>query len=289
MQRIQVSSSRPSSRRPGFTLIEMVVVMVILVALATLLIPKLSFLQQQATPVSGAATSQDVMNNLETYKTSTGYYPLRFDSLLTQAGAVIPNVFFAGSGTRATLVPAAVDADPSAGGSWGMAFGPASSQGMYTIMDQDSTFSDLNASFNTPRKFTYGGDMLATVSQATNTGAAIWQAAGFPSTTAFNYNQVTGATTGAYNAPASATGVTLVALGVGPQCSAVGKTMSNVPLQTGNVSNGNYSRYVAVFAVYGSASTTPMKQAELKLVLDSYGNTVDSNVNLYQQSGLQNN
>jgi prepilin-type N-terminal cleavage/methylation domain-containing protein len=289
MQRIPVSSSRRSSRSPGFTLIELVIVMVILAALATVVIPKLVFLQAEATPVSGLASAQDLMNNLETYKVTTGFYPLRFDSLLTQAGTVIPNLYFAGSGTSATLVPAAFDTDGAAGGSWGMSFGPTSSQGMYTIMDQDATISDLNSSFNTPRQFTYGGDNVAAVSQATKTGAAIWQAAGFPSTTAFNYNQVTGATTGAYTAPASATGVTLVALGVGPQCSAVGKTMSSPPLQTGQIANGNYSRYVAIFAVYGSTSSTPMKPAELKLVLDSYGNTITSNVNLYQQAIPQDN
>ncbi|HEY5313224.1 MAG TPA: prepilin-type N-terminal cleavage/methylation domain-containing protein, partial [Pirellulales bacterium] len=93
MQRLRIPSSPRSSRNPGFTLIELVIVMVILSTLAALVIPKLSFLQQQSVPVSGAATSQDVMNNLETFKTTTGFYPLRLDSLLTQSGALIPQLF----------------------------------------------------------------------------------------------------------------------------------------------------------------------------------------------------
>lgn len=273
-------------RRAGLTLIELVIVMAILATLAALVIPKLGFLQAEATPVSGMASSQDLMNNLETYKVTTGFYPLRFDSLLTQAGAVIPQIFAMGSGTNPTFVPAAFDTDPYAAGSWGMAFGPSS--GTYTIMDQDATINDVNASFNTPRVFSYGGDNVVTVSTATNAGAAIWQAAGFQSQTAFNYNFSNGVATGAYTAPTTATGVQLVAVGVGPQCSAVGKTMSSPPLQTGQQA-GFYARYIAVFAVYGTnavgtgGQSIAGKQAELKLILDSFGNTVQGNFELYQQ------
>ena len=74
-----------------------------------------------------------------------------------------------------------------------------------------------------------------------------------------------------------------MAVGVGPQCSAVGKTISSPPLQTGQQPI-YYGRYIAVFALYGGTLTTPGKQAELKLILDSFGNTVAGNLNLYQQA-----
>ena len=135
--------------RVGFTLIELVLVMVILATLAALVIPRLGFLQAEATPVSGMASSQDLMNNLETYKVSTGFYPLRFDSLLTQSGALIPQLWGMAGGASQMFVatPSFDSADPYLAGSWGMAFGNA--QGVYTIMDQDATINDVNASFNT--------------------------------------------------------------------------------------------------------------------------------------------
>ncbi|HEY5311949.1 MAG TPA: hypothetical protein VIK18_05495, partial [Pirellulales bacterium] len=174
----------------------------------------------------------------------------------------------------------AFDADYNLAGSWGMAFGPAA--GVYTVVDQDAVINDVNSSFNTPRAFNYQTDAVATISQATNQGQAIWQAAGFPSTTQFSYSPMAGAI-GAYTAPASATGVTLVAMGVGPQCSAVGSTMSSAPQQTGQQAN-YYGRYVAVFAVYGAGSAYPGKTAELKLVLDSFQQTVGNNILLYKQA-----
>jgi hypothetical protein len=221
------------------------------------------------------------MNNLETYKVSTGFYPLRFDSLLTQTGTLASQIWgMAGGTSQVYTATAAFDSDPMLAGSWGMAFGNAN--GVYTVVDQDTTINDVNSSFNTPRVFNYATDAVATIPNTTTSGAAIWQAAGYPSTTQFSYSPTAGAT-GAYTAPASATGVTLVAMGVGPQCSAVGSTLSSPPLQTGQQPN-YYARYVAVFAVYGTGSTYPGKPAELKLVLDSFQQTVGNNIILYKQA-----
>jgi prepilin-type N-terminal cleavage/methylation domain-containing protein len=278
-----------SPERRGMTLIELVVVLVVLITLAALLIPKLGFVQQQANTASAAATSEDLMNNLEIFRATSGYYPLRFDSLLTTAGALSPSIWpNPGVGTPYVVGTLGSATDFAAPGSWGMTFGAA-----FTVVDQDASYItalattptlDSNSSFNTVRAFTYSGsDAVATITQANTPGGAVWQAAGFPSTTPFNPS----AFTGTYTAPASATGVTLVALGVGPQCAAVGGTMSSPPLQVAQ-QPPYYGRFVAIFAVYGSASANAGKGAELKLVIDSYQQTIGSNINLYRQAGPTN-
>ncbi len=290
-----------SRRRHGLTLIELVVVLVILITLAALLIPKLGFLQQQANTASAAATSEDLMNNLEIYKLSSGFYPTRFDSLLTDGGTAISPTIWPNPGvgypyTQSTL---GAGSDFAAVGSFGMTFGAS-----FSVVDQDASYvaalapfgptgtfpnasfasgaPDSNSSFNSLRAFKFDGtDPVVTVTTAS--GPQIWQAAGFASTTA--YNPALG--TGTYTAPPSATGVTLVAFGVGPQSAAVGQTMSSPPLQVAQ-QPPYYGRFVGIFAVYGQASSTPGKGAELKLVIDSFQQTVGSNVALYRQAGPAN-
>jgi competence protein ComGC len=261
----------------GLTLIELVIVMVILSTLAALVIPKLSFIQQQSIPVSGAAGSQDLMNNLETYKVSTGFYPQGFDSLLANGATGLMTQLVQGPGGTPPVMPFAAGtlngSDPYVLASFGMAFGPSSgSTGTtaYRIFDQDGATAlateDVSSSFNTYREL-YSTGNVATVSPTT--GANIWQAA-FP-------GSVVG---GTFTQPA---GVTLIALGVGPQCNAVGSTMASAPLQSGQAP-GIYARYFAIFAVYGTGSQYPGKAAELKLVLDSYYNTINTNIGLYRQA-----
>ncbi|HEX3657848.1 MAG TPA: hypothetical protein VHV55_18805, partial [Pirellulales bacterium] len=279
-----------SPRRAAMTLIELVVVMVVLTTLAALVIPKLGFIQQESVNVSGVAASSDLASNLETYKVSTGYYPLRFDSLLASGAAGLsPSLWAAPGGFPPTpyVLNTTWDNDPATVGSFGGAFGPgnANGGGTYYIMDQDAGYAgeDVNQSFNTGRAFTFSGDAVATVTQANTQGQMIWQAAGFPSTTPFSVSPTAG-TSGTYTPPATATGVTLVALGVGPQCSAVGQTMTSAPQQVSQ-QTAVYGRYVAIFATYGTGSASPGRAAELKLVVDSYYQTVASNIAMYKQGG----
>lgn len=275
-------------RRAGLTLIELVIVMVILTALASMLIPRLSFMQEQAVSVSGAAGAEGLMNNLETYRVSTGFYPQGFDSLLTSGGAGLITQLIQGPGGTPPAMPFVLGniTDQMAAASFGQAFGPASVGGaspVYRIFDQDAAFAttgeDVSSSFNTARSGGLYGDTgllgpVATVAQSA-AGQAIWQAA-FPGAV----------TSSGTNYP---TGVTLIAFGVGPQCNAVGSTMASAPLQSGQVP-GYYARYYAIFALYGTGygpngtGSYAGKAAELKLVLDSNYNTVGTNVNLYREA-----
>lgn len=273
-----LSFRRPFIRRLGLTLIELVIVMVVLATLAALLIPRLGFIQQQSIPVSGAAGAQDLVNNLETYKVSTGFYPQGFDSLLQSGGTSLITQLVQGPGGTPPTPPfttASVSTDPYFLASFGMAFGPSANPTSYRIFDQDTTTTgeDISSSFNTQRNL-YAGGNVAVIDPTTAAGQSVWQAA-FPGV-------VTNG--GTFTAP---TGVTLVAFGVGPQCNAVGATMASAPLQTGQ-QPGYYARYFAIFAVYGTGygpnGQYAGKAAELKLVLDSLYNTVNTNIGLFKQA-----
>jgi type II secretory pathway pseudopilin PulG len=270
------------AHRIGLTLIELVIVMVILATLAALIIPRLGFIQSQAVSVSGAAGAEGLMNNLETYRATTGFYPQGFDSLLASGGTTLITQLIQGPSAGGNPTPpimpftaGSINTDPMAAASFGMTFGPATAGTTgYRIFDQDATTTgeDISSSFNTQREM-YSTGGVAIVPQ-TATGQAIWQAA-FPGT-------VTSAGAGTYPA-----GVTLIALGVGPQCNAVGSTMAGAPLQTGQ-QPGYYARYIAIFALYGTGygpnGSYAGKGAELKLVLDSNYNTIGTNIGLYKQA-----
>ena len=237
----------------------------------------------------------DIMNNLETFRVASslsgGFYPQGFDSLLTSAAALASRRGLAtgpnGTPPAMPFTVGSISADPYAEASFGIAFGanPNTTTGAvtYNVYDQDSGYAtngeDVSSSFNTVREL-YGTGGVATV-PLTGNGVAVWQAAfpGGTSATSTGSNPVT-----TYTPPASATGVTLIAFGVGPNCKAVGQTMATAPMQTGQ-QPGFYARYFAIFALYGTGNPSQGKPADLKLVLDSDYNTIGANITSFKQSG----
>lgn len=276
-----LSFRRRFCRSAGLTLIELVIVMVVLATLAALVIPRLGFIQQQAVPLSGAAGSADLMSNLETFKTTTGYYPQGFDSLLQSGGAQMMTGLAMGPGGTPPTSPftasdlSTIDSQGMALASFGMAFGPSSGStgtSQYRVFDQPaSSTGDPTSSFTSFRILSYSGGSapIAIVDPTTTAGQSVWQAA-YPASWS----------TGTFTQP---TGVSLVAFGVGQNCNAIGTTMASAPIQTGQ-NPGVYARYFAVFAVYGTGYLYPGKAAELKAVLDSNFNTISTNIGLYRQA-----
>ncbi|HWA99256.1 MAG TPA: hypothetical protein VG713_12220, partial [Pirellulales bacterium] len=74
--------------------------------------------------------------------------------------------------------------------------------------------------------------------------------------------------------------VSLVALGVGPNTSLIGATMTAPPQYPGPASNIYYYRYIPIFAVYSDG-----RRAQLKGVVDPFGRTIASSLNQYTSSG----
>jgi prepilin-type N-terminal cleavage/methylation domain-containing protein len=254
---------RRSTGRKGFTLAELVVVLVILAATAALLIPRLGFMKSQADNATSAAGVAQLTSNLETYKLTTGSYPLGMDSLLDSTGTLYsglwshpagPSVIGPG-GYLTAGTPLATSGDRQ---SFGHAFQSDASGNIY-VYDHSTTATDPSSSATVVRNLAFdGSDSLAVVSPTT--GAALIRAAGYP--------------TGALPV-----GVQLVAFGIGPNNGAVGETMASAPRHA-EQDQEFYGRYIALFAVYASG-----KPAELKAIVDSHGSTVESNISSYKKGG----
>lgn len=73
--------------RRGMTLIELVVVMVILVAMAGILIPTLTGMSSRAHTSSGATNLGEIAKAIQTYEAQYIGYPNNFDSLVTDLSA----------------------------------------------------------------------------------------------------------------------------------------------------------------------------------------------------------
>src|SRR6266478_6010479 len=77
-----------SSRRAGFTLVEMLLVLVILAVLAAIVIPKLSGRTQQAKETAAKSDIAGYSTALDAYEVDTGAYPPSLDALINQPNNV---------------------------------------------------------------------------------------------------------------------------------------------------------------------------------------------------------
>jgi hypothetical protein len=59
--------------------------------------------------------------------------------------------------------------------------------------------------------------------------------------------------------------------------------MTSPPLQS-NQQQQCYARFIAVFAVYGTGAPNAGAPAQLKLVIDSFYQSINANVNSYRQA-----
>ncbi|MBL8797622.1 MAG: type II secretion system protein, partial [Planctomycetia bacterium] len=86
----KVSSKRP---RRGFTLLELVVVLMIIAILAGLLVSVVGWVRRSANYAAGANNQSTIMANLELFRTTFGNnsYPNRLDSLLVSGGTGTPS------------------------------------------------------------------------------------------------------------------------------------------------------------------------------------------------------
>ncbi|MFN4259457.1 MAG: type II secretion system protein [Gemmataceae bacterium] len=262
---MRVHRPRPS-RRTGLTLSELVVVLVILAATAALVIPRLGFMKDQSNMATGAAGAADVMSNLEQFKLTTGNYPQLMDSLIETGGTNVLSTLWFHPGASASDWITVEDLAPGYLASLRHGFGRyPDSSGQFTVVDHDPSITPPgnSATQTLIRPVTGSSSSLAVVNTATSRGQAIAQAAGYP----------TGVP------PAN---VRLVALGVGPMCEAVGRTMASAPLYSG-VDHNVYNRFIAIFAVYNSNDRG--YPAELRAVIDSKYGDVGKNINQYRTIG----
>jgi len=106
-------TNHSDKRRRGLTLLELVVVMAILVALAAVLIPTLPSLLGRANQASGVSNVVDLDKALQTYLGTNLHYPDRFDSLLdgggTELSALLPTPDEGGAPVGGWVVAGSID------------------------------------------------------------------------------------------------------------------------------------------------------------------------------------
>ncbi len=90
-----MKSFRLAAKR-GLTLIELVVVMGILIALAGLVIPRLDYLAGQSSHAAAATNTGELFSMLQSYTISNGKYPDNLDLLVDSSGAAYSKVFSSG-------------------------------------------------------------------------------------------------------------------------------------------------------------------------------------------------
>jgi prepilin-type N-terminal cleavage/methylation domain-containing protein len=266
-------SLRPAPRR-GLTLIELVVVMAILAALAVLVIPRLDFLRGQADQAAAATNAGEVATLLQTQRTSSGTYPM-FDVLTDTSGTPYDKVWSTGGSPFTTFtVPA-----PGGGVSWYRSF---INGGITNVLRNDpaTTTTAGGASSSgtivTPVQttITTSGLPVAELNYLASPGihpyvSSITKSL-YPGHTPGTEHPVTKVNLG--------TNVKLIAMGLGPNSNF---SLGNVPLiSVGDDTTQVYCRYIAIFAIYSNG-----KGAELKMVTDHRMRPIDTVIADFKAAG----
>lgn len=252
----------------GFTLLELIIVLVVLAALAAMVIPLLGWVRDQAKFATAAATAGELLNNLELYKASTGKYPDRMDTLVDTSGAYYSKAYAGDAGVGNPYGSIA---------SGTLYYYLTNGGGIKTAMYHDPAVTDPNAST----------DGLAPTTLASTSTFVTIDPTTANSTYAAKMRRIVKAAfpnqTGTGNNVAIPTGHTLVVLGIGSRTATAGSTMTSAPLHSAGVDNGKYARFLAVFDV--SAGSTNRGKVQLKLVLDSEFEVMATNVNNFKGAG----
>jgi prepilin-type N-terminal cleavage/methylation domain-containing protein len=255
--------SRREHQRRAFTLIELVVVLIIVAALAGLLIPQVGMLGRSSDMAVSAKSQQDVAQNIQLFFALQKRYPQGMDSLLDTTGIVyapngngdtqtrgLPATSANGINMHLALVPATLD---NAAGSYLRSFTRSGFDWVY-----DHNLDALHANDSTlgqpPRVFagTGANALVAELISPNSGGTATGSSTQLLSLLAPNGLRP---------------GERIVALGFGQRNSALGITALSAPVYAGNAGS-YYGYYVAFFKIYPNG-----ERATLVGVTDSYGRT----------------
>ena len=87
-QRSTLNAQRSTTRRGGFTLVEMLLVLVILAVLAAIVIPKFAGRSQQAKETAAKSQISSIELALDAFEVDTGAYPTSLTALIDQPNNV---------------------------------------------------------------------------------------------------------------------------------------------------------------------------------------------------------
>lgn len=224
--------------RQGLTLMELVVVMVVLVALATILVSRMAGVVTQAHTSTSATNISEISKAIQLYEAQHLGYPSGLDSLVTNLSSGTLASYIAGGGTDLTTV--ALDNGSSTGGAGTL--GALRSAGIASVTPMVENPGPQTPAWS-PTFFPYIAAALA---------------AGVPAPVALTDGNVLAGLNGIaaareFNAPSTAQ---YVLLGVGPY-SKLSRVMQEAPVHFNDSPDGAptlaYARYVVVFQVTDGA------------------------------------
>jgi prepilin-type N-terminal cleavage/methylation domain-containing protein len=297
--------SHPNRR--GFTLVELVVVLLIIAAVAGLVIPSVAAIGRTTDMAASAKTQQDLANNLQEFFVLQKRFPQGLDSLLVDATT---------SGSTTTPdTPGSNNGTPD--GIYSPKFDAAGQQQSGMTNSNPNLFGALTVgtlTSNQRQSFGRGGfeyvydhevfDWTTNAGVANANDSAVFQRAlptsGTATVAVINPAIATNlaTTSGLYRLlrgivpselrqnttnPANwdwipETGTQIVAMGVGPRCRLVPTTMLSTPVYPGDEGK-YYGRYVAFFKVFEST-----ERPVLMGVADAYGRTSDYTIQQFNES-----
>ena len=240
-----------SRNRRGFTLIEIVVVVAVIAILAMLLVPRLAFIRTMATYTNEATSIQDVVQNMLVYHTTQAMWPDHFDSLLEATAVGSPTgLYGANSATNGlesnlsgvlAMTTLSANQKKSLVGLLGQVSNGSTT---LTVMDHSQSASPSSDSGVLERDINASGADLS-VAQV-NCTAATYDSLPLPAdpnaaSAKVIYNSV-------FPNGKNANGDVIVALGVGPACTAIGKTIITAP-QAYMKDSSRYGRTIVLIRV----------------------------------------
>lgn len=259
-------------RRSGFTLIELVVVLLILAAIAGLVIPAVASLGRSTDMAVSAKSQADVAANSQLFFVLQKRYPQGLDSLLDTAGTAVYSAdttnadtqtrglpYSGADGTRlqAQLTPATLTNATNA-----EYMRSLTRSGFDWVYDHDTSAVNSNLSNTTFR------GLIADANGTGNTAP-----------TSIPVAEVTGSYMLGKLVPGGLkAGQRVVAFGFGQKNTAIGKTCTTCPLYPG-ADKTYYGRYILYFMVYASG-----ERASLIGSSDAYGRTPDYTQQQFNES-----
>lgn len=255
-------------RAAGFTLIELVMVLVILTALAALVVPIVDYIRRTSDKSSASFAMKQIVENLGMYRTSTGKYPSKLDSLMEGDGSATSTTELSTHRLGSKVTPALLTAGEL----------NRMDDMFTTVMQHDTTNAYRNFQGNSGvneipanTQATYLTVVSNDIIDSIYPNASVNAAGVYPNLAESGLD--TGQVALGANPDGSFQTARIIALGVGPANEAVGRTMQAAPAYAAVNGLEDYNRFIALFAVYDGYTVT--KRPQLKGALDSTGDFLD--------------
>jgi prepilin-type N-terminal cleavage/methylation domain-containing protein len=261
----------PIESRKGFTLIELIMVLVIITALAALVIPIVDYIRRTSDKASASFAISQVSESVGLFKILENTYPAGMDTMVDVDGV-----------SAAANLNSNVDKKASLGNLTATEYKKFDDL-IPNVMLHDSAgaiYRNYQGNSGNTRVASVKSDGTGhntfwiiddeAIIDSVYPGASVNLAGVFPNlvdnagviTTSYGSDGAQGGTGAAADQTAR-----LIILGIGPNCEMVGKNMVSAPNYTNVDGSKQYDRFLAMFAVYGGSKRNVRPQ--LKGALDS--------------------